>query len=1054
MVDQNGLGTAATNTITVTVLDVSDCAVNHLFLDAGSAPVFGTSGGEVLRINGRDFGPTAARTAESIAITVSYRDRSSADLSTYRYEGIDCQRDVNASVINADIYCLMAPGVGKNLGVVVTIAVVYGPDETSVCTTSFSSAKLSYRSPAIMSMQGHNEMPTQGGSMVTITGSNFGPIAANNIITAKYGPTASEFTSSCMMTVPHSQVVCTSVAGVGAGLSWVVQVAGQNSAPQGGSKYANPSISSLSGAMSMQTSGGESVTLTGVNFGSTSSVVTVRYRSASSPEYTASGCVVTQAHTVVRCTTVPGYGTDLAWELTVGGQTSTPSWAKTSYLQPVIDSVSGPGSFRANTDGGQVVLIAGSQFGPRYSSDDYSHISVTYGPTGDEYTAASCRVSAAHSQLECLTVPGTGKDHSWRVWIGDQESALFDAMTSYSPPIVAYYLGAGSSDADTKGGETVTVMGANFGNDDDKIDRVRYAAPNGTVFDASDCEIVVEHTTIVCTTVPGAGENLHWVVTVDGQNSESPSTSYAIPLLQSITGAGSYDASVYGGQLVTLTGDYFGPPDAYTMYGTQFLQTVSYGEAGTEYRARDCIVVSHQQIVCAMAPGVGKDLRWSVTVAGQTSALSAMTTNYKAPVISSISPVGFSTAGGVAMTITGSNFATFQVPTVLFNGVRQNTSYTPGQDQLFMTIPEGFGVGITLQVVVGEQPSNVMTFAYDPPVITSVNTKAADNSTITLIVIGRSFSTEPTVTINKDGIEHQVYCPLRTHTQITCLTSVVSGEVTVNVHGRKSAPRYYEYGEARVLYSQLQSGIPAVTRGGATLQVVGQYFGEDVDVIEASVGGRPCEIKTFIGADPLLNPQVYATLYSLVDQSAGFDNGVALQQLTCVVPEGEGQRNSITITRNALPSLGCGCEECSDVSCFDYLPPTVNAVSAYAADTDSRLQVTITGNNFGLNPEVLVGPRAVAAPLVRGLSLNSLGASELQTQSWFVVNATHDEVIVEVAEYEGKDLTMSVWVANQTFTVPDPFAYNPPVLDSSNSAKLIAGTTCLGVQLVVTDDRT
>src|SRR5690606_5270328 len=121
-----------------------------------------------------------------------------------------------------------------------------------------------------------------------------------------------------------------------------------------------------------------------------------------------------------------------------------------------------------------------------------------------------------------------------------------------------------------------------------------------------------------------------------------------------------------------------------------------------------------------------------------------------------------------------------------------------------------------------------------------------------------------------------------------------------------------------------------------------------------AIGGRQCNIDSFQYIDPA-SPS-YPNYVFLIDTSAGYDENVALQEIICAVPEGEGLRNSIIITRNDLPSLGCGCEECSTMSCFDYLPPTVDAISADSADTDSRMQIVITGNNFGINPTVLVDP--------------------------------------------------------------------------------------------------
>ena len=88
-------------------------------------------------------------------------------------------------------------------------------------------------------------------------------------------------------------------------------------------------------------------------------------------------------HAWITCNAPQGVGRLHSWTVTVGGQTSTPSSATTSYAVPTLISVSGPGASNANTDGGQLVLITGLDFGPSSSSVNGLNdmlISVVYGP--------------------------------------------------------------------------------------------------------------------------------------------------------------------------------------------------------------------------------------------------------------------------------------------------------------------------------------------------------------------------------------------------------------------------------------------------------------------------------------------------------------------------------------------------------------------------------------------------------------------------------------------------------------------------------------------------
>jgi len=53
-----------------------------------------------------------------------------------------------------------------------------------------------------------------------------------------------------------------------------------------------------------------------------------------------------------------------------------------------------------------------------------------------------------------MTTEGVGKELVWELEIGAQRTGQFEEQrTSYHPPIVAYYRGEGSRDADTAGGQ-------------------------------------------------------------------------------------------------------------------------------------------------------------------------------------------------------------------------------------------------------------------------------------------------------------------------------------------------------------------------------------------------------------------------------------------------------------------------------------------------------------------------------------------------------------------------------------------------------------------------
>ncbi len=73
--------------------------------------------------------------------------------------------------------------------------------------------------------------------------------------------------------------------------------------------------------------------------------------------------------------------------------------------------------------------------------------------------------------ISCLTAPGTGRNHSWIVYIDGSPSPVFAGNTSYGAPIVATYAGEGTVRGDvscmygvacgsTRGHQVINITGA------------------------------------------------------------------------------------------------------------------------------------------------------------------------------------------------------------------------------------------------------------------------------------------------------------------------------------------------------------------------------------------------------------------------------------------------------------------------------------------------------------------------------------------------------------------------------------------------------------------
>ena len=112
------------------------------------------------------------------------------------------------------------------------------------------------------------------------------------------------------------------------------------------------------------TTGGETVVITGRNFGPIAvpqkSRIKATYggkKGETEVRFFASKCNVTVAHTEIRCFSGEGAGAQQPWTIVVDEQESiSPS---VSYGAPKIFSLSGPGSFQADGNGGEAVIVNG-----------------------------------------------------------------------------------------------------------------------------------------------------------------------------------------------------------------------------------------------------------------------------------------------------------------------------------------------------------------------------------------------------------------------------------------------------------------------------------------------------------------------------------------------------------------------------------------------------------------------------------------------------------------------------------------------------------------------
>ena len=1081
-VDPSSGGTStsltASGIITVHIQDVNDIQIDSIQVEGVVDQAQDSSGGEVVDLVGINLGPTV-----SSLTTVSAYYGPFSDL--HRYAAMNCAFRAPYGTV---VRCTTVPGVGDNL----LWSVVVGRfNYTSI------SLRTKYSAPQITTINGANQMSTQGGTVIDIIGSSFGPTSTTDL-TVRYGTLAElqaehwHLASNCTVAVAHTRIQCSSIPSSGAPLSWMVVVGQQKSAvfAQSTSGYASanvtrvyaiaaPDDTSVPNTKALNTLGGQTIEIVGENFGNKlSTSLTVMYGNI-----VALNCALVEDHVKIRCTTAPGCGRGLSWSVRVGPTDGYPESAlsskprsndptiQISYAVPMLTHVSGDNVLAASSSGNDFVLLKGSGFGTSAGCRSNCRSTnicgnvvgarVFYSPKENakkvNYEARCCEI-LSDSSMQCLMAPGAGRDLQWKVTVCGQSSAPLDTATAYGAPVIGSYGAAGSRRMHTEGGESITLNGLNFGPANaGNIEQVTFGAGNGTEYtvNPSSCRVSVAHQQITCTTTKGGGKHHKWVVTIAGQRSTVPTTSYQRPIIVSISGQGASDANMIGGETVTITGDNFGPLPSFNQ--KPFLNSVFYGPATDPYlyQAKACVVtISSTAISCTTVPGNGKLLRWTVTVAGQSSPLSMATTSYGDPILLSVLPQEGPTSG-FQTTLVGINM----VPSVLSSplvsilfGSRELSlgiviKYTGTYSQpsgreiqhVTVTTPVGVGLNIPVQFRIytaldktSYQASNLLKVSYSLPQMTSIHVTNSESEyfPFKITLEGTNFCENTACSLlTVDGkvvdrtniLEHK-------HTAITFQSNSPSGSVVFSWKApyqlvSKTTGSFSSLSPAldpsKVVGStcsqagSTDAGIVTCsgmnTQGGQSFTVHGRRFGTDISGIQVLVGGNAAKIMS-------------ADLLS------------SMQWIAFEIPPGQGLLNTVRVTQNGIGS------RIDSLIQISYAPPEIVSKNsgtrriANRAGIDLRnledprastqgAQVRIFGSNFGVSGTVEL----------RSSSSGLLG-TRLSIVAW-----GHTEITVRLPAGFGNNYQVFLVVGSQT-SLSDPFGYEVPFVNSYTTVSNNGGT--------------
>ncbi|KAA0150693.1 hypothetical protein FNF29_05030 [Cafeteria roenbergensis] len=934
--------------------------------------------------------------------------------------------------------------------------------------------------PRIYSVQTthHGLWPVGGPVAIDMYGFGFGQFG-DAVEVQCGGSNADQFAVyTCMVAdIDQRHVQCASSApGYGANLTFSVTVEGLRSAVfQSTVGFESPEVYGVrlldsNSSSQLRSSGGQVLVVSGRYFtaGQAMDVIRVSYGTGLTL-YEASRCSVTDADRELQCLTAPGVGLNHTLVVSVAGQRSDQGQGAAlpqllvSYAPPAVWEVTGTGALSASTAGGEPIILLGANFGP--TSVSPSLLSVSFGQFG-QYTASSCRVKTAHREIECLSVPGTGSGHNLTLVVAGQPTRSVPEAVSYGAPVVAYYEGAGASGGSTAGHQQVVVVGKNFGPiGNSNVGAVVYRhpsavegslgglGPTGTtnvslslidgtaamesldakrvVYQAVDCRVIVSHTRMSCTTVPGAGQGMQWVAFVDGQASVAPSTAYAPPQLLSISSSVSAEGALTdGGQDVTLRGANFGP--VFELKNGQrvgFLSAVTYGPSRREYAARNCSVVSQAEIRCKTSAGVGVGHRWRVVVGGQESESyedsqasrdAGLVLDYAEPVVTEMDPASGATIGGYVVRMRGTNLgivderrsssaaaqgddgASDSPLRVRFGEsggfapVVATTRLASGEHQVDFFVPESDGgtrsVAIELSDPSGTvHTSNSMPFVFGSPVITEDIYAVRWNDTVyQLTVVGENFGLAPSVLV--DGSPAQQCKVLELHSRVQCMYWASSGTVQVVTQtGLRSDKRRFDFASPSFLQGDGTPKPLLDTRGGTVMRLEGFNWQTDPTLVNVTVDGKPCPIL------PIGSPVIVLE-----------DGAQSRYSLECKSPAGQGQGVPVIVTRAGQRSL-------PDFS-WSYAPPEVVSVTPSSGIPTSGGLVVVQGSNLGMGGLVLVP-----------------GVSVVST-SW-----DHDTIAAVVGPGEGAGLQLSVDVSLQR-SGSVAISYAPPAVTSWPTAGPTAGT--------------
>ena len=534
--------------------------------------------------------------------------------------------------------------------------------------SSGAGAAWAFVNPPTVSNVNPSKGPEAGGTLVTITGTNF-----NEATAVTFGSN----NATSFEVISPTSITAVSPAGMG-NPDISVTTSGGTSATISADKFSYvpaPAVAKVSPDKGPE-AGGTSVTITGENLGEATAV---RFGSSSATSF--------EVISATSITAVSPAGTTGAVDVTVstpGGESAISTADKFSYVAlPTVAKVSPD---KGPTAGGTSVTITGT--------DLSEATAVEFGSV----SATSFKVISATS-VTAVVPAGTGTvDVTVSTAGGASATSSADQFSYVPPPTVT---NVNPNAGPTAGGTSVIITGTNLG----EATAVKFGSNGAT-------GVEVHSATSITAFAPAGSGTVHVTVsTPGGMSAAGEANEFSYVPLPTVTKVSPTKGPEAGGTSVTITGTNLSEATA-----------VRFGSASATG-----VTVNSATSITAVSPTAAGTVDVTVSSAGGTSATSAGDEfSYVAlPTVAKVSPNEGPLIGGTGVTITGTNF---NETTAVKFGSKSATSFKlVSETSITAVAPVGTGtVNVTVSTPGGESAiSTADQFSYVPA--PTVVTKAASS---------------------------------------------------------------------------------------------------------------------------------------------------------------------------------------------------------------------------------------------------------------------------------------------------------------------------------------